>query len=205
MLVLRLVAVCAAAALGWFAYRELLPFGKSEEAFSPAPQEILVMHTRGGLLEVSQIHATEQFDKKFVYSVLGMSVGETVAHIRVPAVYRYHIELAPEWDVYRKGDVFKVITPPVKPSLPVAVDLGKMEKDVGGSWYLVAFNDQQDLDALEREITSKLAQKAASPMYMNMQREEARKAVREFVMKWLIDQQAWREARGPRLEVVFGE
>lgn len=163
------------------------------------------MHTKGGLLEVSRINATEQFDKKFVYSVLGLNVGDTVAHIRVPAVYRYHIELAPEWEVYRRGDLFKVITPPVRPSLPVAVDLAKMEKDVGGSWYLVPFNDQQDLDALEREITGTLATKAASPVYMNMQKKEARKAVTEFVMKWLIDQEAWREASQPRLEVVFGE
>ena len=34
-----------------------------------------------------------------MYSVLGHEVGETVAHIRVPATYRYHIELAPKWKV----------------------------------------------------------------------------------------------------------
>jgi hypothetical protein len=65
--------------------------------------EILVMRTPGGLLEVSRITATEQFDKKCVYTVLGRKVGETVAYIRVPAVFRYHIELAPEWEVYRTG------------------------------------------------------------------------------------------------------
>ena len=56
--------------------------------------------------------------------------------------------------------MFTVVTPPVKPSLPVAVDLAKMEKDVGGSWMLVPFNEDEDLDALEREITAKLAEKA---------------------------------------------
>ena len=203
-----IIVACAVAALFYFGWRHfsLDPAAKTAEGvYSGVATEILVMHTTGGLLEVSRINATEQFDQAFVYTVLGAEVGRTVAHIRVPAVYRYHIELAPEWEVYRKGDLFKVITPPVKPSLPVAVDLAKMEKDVGGTWYLVPFNEQEDLDALERKITATLAKKAASPVYMNMQREEARKAVGEFVGKWLIDQKAWKEAKSPRIEVVFGE
>lgn len=163
------------------------------------------MRTAGGLLEVSTIRAREQFDKSFVYSVLGQEVGKTVAHIRVPATYRYHIELAPTWEVLRIGEVFKVITPPVKPSLPVAVDLAKMEKDVGGTWFLVPFNEVDDLNALEREITRKLAEKAASPAYLQLQREHARKTVTEFVEKWLVTQQAWKAAENPRIEVVFGE
>ena len=167
--------------------------------------EILVMRTAGGLLEVSTIRAREQFDKSFVYSVLGQEVGKTVAHIRVPATYRYHIELAPTWEVLRIGEVFKVITPPIKPSLPVAVDLAKMEKDVGGTWFLVPFNEVDDLNALEREITRKLAEKAASPAYLQLQREHARKTVTEFVEKWLVTQQAWKAAENPRIEVVFGE
>jgi hypothetical protein len=140
-----------------------------------------------------------------VYSVFGANVGRTVAHIRVPAVYRYHIELAPEWEVYRKGNVFKVVTPPVKASLPVAVDLAQTEKDVGGTWYLVPFNELQDLESLERELTAKLAQKANSDVYRGMQRDAARKTVTEFVEKWLVTQQAWKAAERPRVVVVFGE
>jgi len=79
--------------------------------------------------------------------------------------------------------VFKVIAPPVKASLPVAVDLARMEKDVGGSWYLVVFNDKEDLDALEKEITARLEAKAKSDVYRNMQRDAARKTVEEFVGK----------------------
>lgn len=184
---------------GWW------PFSKTaEETVSGLGTEILVMRTPGGLLEVSRITATEQFDKKFVYTVLGQKAGETVAHIRVPATYRYHIELAPEWEVYRKGEVFEVITPPIQPSLPVAVDLAKMEKDVGGTWYLVPFNEVEDLDALEREITAKLEQKARSDTYRTLQREAARKTVTEFVEKWLMTQQAWQAAEKPRVEVLFG-
>jgi hypothetical protein len=174
------------------------------EVQTGSASEILIMRTPGGLLEVATVTATEQFDQTFAYSMLGMNVGKTVAHIRVRATYRYHIELAPEWKVYRQGDVFRVSTPPLKPSLPVAVDLGEMEKDVGGTWYLVAINDQVDLDVLEGQITKELARKATSPFYMNLGRDAAQRTVNEFVKKWLVTQHAWKAADHPRIDVVIG-
>lgn len=174
------------------------------EVQTGSASEILIMRTPGGLLEVATVTATEQFDQTFAYSMLGMNVGKTVAHIRVRATYRYHIELAPEWKVYRQGDVFRVSTPPLKPSLPVAVDLGEMEKDVGGTWYLVAFNDSEDLDSLERKITERLALKAKSQTYRNLAHDAAQKTVAEFVEKWLVTQESWKAASRPRLEVVIG-
>ena len=203
-----LVAACVGAALMYAGSKigDVSLASKTGGGVSSGPgTEILVMRTPGGLLEVARITANEQFDKPFVYSVLGAEVGRTVAHIRVPAVYRYHIELAPTWDVIRVGEVFKVITPPVKPSLPVAVDLAKMEKDVGGTWFLVPFNEVEDLNALEREITRKLAEKATSPTYLQLQREHARKTVTEFVEKWLVTQEPWKDARRPRIEVLFAD
>ena len=122
-----------------------LPWSKqARESRSVMATEVLVMRTPGGLLEVSRIEATERFDKTFIYSVLGAEVGETTAYIRVPAVYRYHIELAPEWRVERTGDTFRVVTPPIRPTLPVAVHQGAVamqhlahlvliEKDVGAA------------------------------------------------------------------------
>ena len=165
--------------------------------------EILFMRTPGGLLEVASMRMTEQFDKRFVYEVLGLQVGETVAHVRVPATYRYHIELAPLWKIERNDEVFRVVTPPVKPSLPVAVDLAHLEQDEGGTWLLLPFNADADREALLREITGKLAQKAASPAYLALQREDARKTVTEFVEKWLVTQEPWKSAKQPRIEVVF--
>ena len=165
--------------------------------------EILIMRTPGGLLEVSSMRMTEQFDKRFVYEVLGLQVGETVAHVRVPATYRYHIELAPLWKIERTDEVFRVITPPLKPSLPVAVDLARLEQDEGGTWLLLPFNADADREALLREITGKLAQKATSPAYVALQREDARKTVTEFVEKWLVTQEPWKSAKQPRIEVVF--
>ncbi len=202
-----LVAVLVAVTAAWFGYQKvaaLLPWTRTAgDTHSGPGNEILVMRTRGGLLEVSTIRATEQFDKKFVYTVLGLAVGETVPHIRVPAVYRYHIELAPEWAIIRTGDVFTVVTPPVKPSLPVAVDLAHMQKDVGGTWILIPFNERADLESLERDITATLAAKADSPAYRQLQREAARKTVTEFVKKWLVTQARWQTESTSTIRVLF--
>ncbi len=202
-----LLAVLVAAAAGWFGYQKVsayLPWNKTAGDVQSGPgSEILVMRTKGGLLEVATIRATEQFDKKFVYSVLGLEVGETVPHIRVPVVYRYHIELAPEWTIIRTADVFTVVTPPLKPTLPVAVDLAHMQKDVGGTWILIPFNDRSDLESLERDITSALAAKADSPAYRLLQREAARKTVTEFVRKWLLTQARWQTEATSTIRVLF--
>jgi hypothetical protein len=168
-------------------------------------EETLVMRTPGGLLEVSTIHANEHFDEPFTYSLLGIEIGRTVPHIQVPAVYRYHIELAPEWPVRRLDRAFTVVAPAVKPSLPVAVDLARMQKDVGGSWVLVALNADDDLDALERQITAKLATKASSAVYLQMQREQARQTVVEFVRKWLMTQGRWQNAADLAIRVRFAD
>jgi len=195
------------AALLALAYRGLTGFNlwqrTAGEPGSAAAQEILVMRTQGGLLEVSTIRAIEVFDRKFVYSVLGVPIGRTINRIRVPAYYRYQIPLAPEWKVSRTGDRFFVVAPPVKPSLPVAVDLSHMEKEASGTWVLALFTNTQDLNELERGITAQLARKAVSPAYIALQQEYARKTVEEFVAKWLRTQTQWQLERQPRLEVRF--
>jgi hypothetical protein len=208
LLVMVVAALCVGAVLS-LGYRKLDDFAfwsrSGGEVRSGMGTEILFMRTPGGLLEVSSMRMTEQFDKRFVYEVLGLEVGETVAHVRVPATYRYHIQLAPLWKIERTDDVFRVVTPPVKPSLPVAVDLARLEQDEGGTWLLLPFNADKDREALMREITGKLAQKAASPAYLALQREDARKTVTEFVEKWLVTQEPWKSAKQPRIEVVFSD
>jgi len=196
----------AALVLGGQKLASWAPFSRTQGETRSAPgDEILVMRTRGGLLEVSRVEATEVFDARFVYEVLGIAIGETVPRIRVPAVYRYHVELAPAWNVLRTGDRFTVVAPPVKPTLPVAVDLGRMERDVAGSWVLLPFTADRDLDDLQRTITAKLAARASGPAYLQLQREHARQTVTEFVHKWLLTQAPWQSATQPRLEVYFAD
>ena len=196
----------AALMLGYERVRELSPFGRTGgEVRSGVGTEVLMMRTNGGLLEVAAFRMNEQFDTKFVYTVLDVEVGETAPHIRVPAYYRYHVRLAPQWKIIRSDEVFTVVTPPIRPTLPVAVDLSQMEKDVGGSWILVPFNRESDLNALEQKITGALEEKARSEIYRKIYIEDAHKTVSEFVQKWLVTQASWQQARRPSIEVVFSE
>jgi hypothetical protein len=175
------------------------------EVTTAAPEEILVMRTRGGLLEVSRIHATEVFQTRFRHTLLGVQVGETVPRIRVPVVYRYQIALAPEWNVLRTGSEFVVVAPAVQPALPVGVDFSRMEKEASGTWMLLPFTQVGSLDELERELTGRLARKARLPAYLQLQREAARSTVEEFVRKWLVTQSRWSTEDRTTIRVYFND
>jgi hypothetical protein len=167
--------------------------------------EVIVLRTPGGLLEVSRIHTTEVFDATIKHTVFGIEIGETMPRIRLPAVFRYHIELAPEWRVVRTDGVFTVVAPRVRPSLPVAVDFAGLQKDVAGTWILLPFTSTDDLNTLERSITTTLARKAGSRDYIDRQREDARETVQEFARKWLVQQTRWKSAQYQDIRVLFAD
>jgi hypothetical protein len=114
--------------------------------------EVVIMRTEGGLLEVSTVRTLETFDATREETILGISVGKTLARIRVPAVFRYHIPLAKEWKFLIKDKTFIVIAPPVKPSLPVAIDTGKLEAQSSGTWSILTGASLPN--ALEQEASS---------------------------------------------------
>ena len=163
----------------------------------------VVMRTQGGLLEVSTINSPERFEATKEHTILGVNVGETVTHIRVPAVFRYHIELAPEWKILLRDKTFVVIAPAVKPSLPVAIDTAHLEAQSFGTWSI--FTGHALLQQLQQTLTQALAEKANSATYIQFQRESARKTVTEFVAKWLITQSQWQAASAYPIHVFFAD
>ncbi len=84
----------------------------------------------------------------------------------------------------RKDGVITALAPPLTPSLPVAIDTATIEKAVAGTWLLVPFTGDEDLEALERTITAKLARKASSDEYKQRALEESRKTIGEFIRNW---------------------
>jgi hypothetical protein len=176
-------------------------FGKPSVQVTTGARDLVVMRTPGGLLEVSTVSTEERFDSTTTHTILGVPVGETVAQIRVPAVYRYHIALAREWQFRVVGDALVVIAPRVEPSLPVAVDIGRLHAFASGVWAPVTGPDA--VATLQRMLNAELAKKAASPQLIMMQREAARATVGEFVRKWVLDQSRWKGHRPPTLLVFF--
>jgi len=161
----------------------------------------VVMRTSGGLLEVSTITAEERFDSTTTHTVLGASVGKTVAQVRVPAVYRYHIELAKDWTFRSTGSTLIVIAPPVRPSLPVAINTAKLESFSSGVWS--PLTGHEAVGSLQKSITASLSAKAPTPALIKLQREAARQTVTDFVQKWVVQQPLWRGTKTPTIFVFF--
>jgi hypothetical protein len=103
-----------------------------------------------------------------------------------------------------QGECFcVVISPPVTPSVPVAIDTEKLEAEAFGIWSLLTGEGRKA--ELQRSIAKTLAAKAASPSYLNFQREVARQTLRDFVAKWLITQQQWKDAASYPIQVYFAD
>jgi hypothetical protein len=194
-LTLLLTSVLLAASLAanlWLA-RRAADSDRRLENWSASLDQVEVLRTEGGLLQVSTIRAPETFKAVKPHDLLGFDLGATTTHIRVPATYHYHIELAREWKLRVRPDgTVIVIAPPVRPTLPVAIDTARLERQAEGRWSL--FTGARELEALERTITQSLAEKAASPGYVAFQREAARQTVAEFVQRWMLTQERWKGA-----------
>ncbi len=163
----------------------------------------VVMRTPGGLLEVSTITAEERFESTVNHTILGVPVGKTVALIRVPTVYRYHVELAKEWKIAEVGGSLLVIAPRAQPSLPVAINTAELQGFSAGVWS--PFAGASTLAALQKSITPRLDVKAKSDEMINLQREAARKTVTEFVEKWVLVEPRWKGLAKPTVMVFFSD
>jgi hypothetical protein len=193
---LLVVGVAANAAL--FAWQLRSPPKTTTTVSTVSP---VVMRTPGGLLEVSTITTEERFDSSTSHTVLGVSVGTTVAQIRVPAVYRYHIPLAKDWTFRQTGSALVVIAPQVQPSLPVAIDTAKLQSFTLGIWSPLAGGPVTA--SLQKSITATLAAKAPTADLIKLQREAARQTVTDFVQKWVVQQPQWQGTKSPTILVFF--
>lgn len=216
LLVLSLLLAASLAANLWPS-RRAADSDRRLQTWSASLDQVEVLRTEGGLLQVSTIRAPETFKAVKPHDILGFDLGATTTHIRVPATYHYHIELAREWKLRVRPDgTVIVIAPAVKPTLPVAIDTARLERQAEGRWSL--FTGAREIEALERTITQTLADKAASPGYVAFQREAARQTVAEFVQRWLLTQERWKAAReaarasqaaqaggGPAVRVLFAD
>jgi hypothetical protein len=158
-----------------------------------------------GNLELATARQVETFRAEDSRSVFWekLYLGTTVSEIRVPVTYRYHLRLADPWKLEASGPTCLVIAPPIRPSLPPAIDTDQMEKRSEAGW--ARFNAQQQLDELEKSITPTLTQYAGDPRHLALAREQCRQTVAEFVKTWLLREQQWRNDRFHTIKVVFAD
>lgn len=166
-------------------------------------KEMEATGTQGNILEIATATSTESFSRKTAVAMFGknLPLGTTVSEIQVPATYRYHIDLNGKWFLTSDGKRLLVIAPRVEPSLPVAFDSGGMKKKTKSGW--ARWDGDENLEALEKTITSKLAQRAVEEDALGKARDAGREGVARFVKTWLLSEEAWGSGQFEEIVVRF--
>lgn len=130
-------------------------------------------------------------------------LGTTVTEIRVPVTYRYHLRFDEPWLLEVEGQACVVHAPSIRPTLPPAIDTGRMEKYSERGW--LRFNEDEQMEDLERSITAVLSERARDSRHLEMVRERCRLELAEFVRSWLLSEDHWREDRFRSVTVYFAD
>ncbi len=171
------------------------------ERFTSGIPEI---HSTGvGNLELATVDAVETFNRaNKKYTAWGwIYLGESVAQIRVPVTYRYHLQLGDTWKLVEAGSTCTVYAPRIRPSLPPAIHTDKMETQSASGW--ARSDKHEQLAALERSMTPTLNEQASDSRHIKLAREECRKTVSNFVVKFLLREDKWRSDRLNSIKVIF--
>ena len=163
---------------------------ESPESITVLPaDEVVVIRTPGGFLEVSTLTKNEEYSWKTKWDCpvnLCNILGETVSEIRVDAHYTYRVPLAKTWKLTFRGEYFELKVPRVEPKIPVAIELAKMKIKAEGGWFSPdkLINQQ----SLLNKLGPILEERSKLPSYINLQREFSAKTVAEFARKWMAEQ-----------------
>ena len=152
-----------------------------------AVDEIIIVRTPGGLIEVATLIKNEDFSwstehtcKFFDCSV----VGRTVSNLRVPVHYTYRIPLAASWTLKLRDGYYELKVPGFEPKLPVAIDLTKAELSTKGGMF--SPNKAAHRESMMKHLVPEFNKRATQKSYLDSQRDTARKTVGEFARKWMV-------------------
>ena len=190
-------------ALSWYAYLHYYPkITQHSTTEADHAMEVIAIRTAGGTMEVASLKVAEQFTRTDSKNFWGIPLGETISQISVPVYYRYHIELAENMPLQCNTDQVCVIqVSDLKATLPIAFDSAKLEKHTANGWG--RFNKNQNLLLLEQSLTPLLATRAELNQYKQQARELGRKTISEFVQKWMLKEQQWREGVTYKIIVLY--
>ncbi|MCD8533676.1 MAG: hypothetical protein LR011_02355 [Verrucomicrobia bacterium] len=172
--------------------------GKALDTFSSAhiSQSFLTqlpsrISAGGNQLEVASFESTESFrsesSKRIAWDYLDL--GTTVAEVRVPVTYRYHVQLEDTWKLDVKDSICVVTAPRIRPTQPPAIHTHRIEKFSSRGW--LRFDSQDALDELMRIITPTVRMYAGDDQHVALIKDTARKSIARFVQKWLLDNNYW--------------
>jgi hypothetical protein len=159
----------------------------------------------GARLELAAFEAVETLrssdELRIAWDLIPL--GTTTTEIRVPVTYRYHLRLDEPWRLEVDGQSCLVHAPQIRPTLPPGIDTAGMERRSERGW--LRFNEDEQMEDLERGITAALSLRAADGAHLDMVRERCRREVAQFVRSWLLTEDHWRSDRFRSVTVVFAD
>lgn len=201
----RLLAVLACLALAATSVVMCSPAQQEHALPRLAKDEIIVLRTPGGLLEVTTLIRNEEFrwSTKHTCPIINCEdlFGPTNSEVRVPVHYTYRIPLATEWSLRSMNDHFELAVPMPVPKLPAAIDVNKLEIRTDKGWFSPNKTDHRE--SVVRNLGPEFDRRAKQKNYLDAQREDARKTVAEFAQKWMLAQGVAEKLRGYPIRVIF--
>jgi hypothetical protein len=166
--------------------------------------ETIVMRTAGGTLEVARIKAYERLRRtdpglRMAWGLI--DTGTTVSEIDVATLFRYHIDMAKEWPVQCVRGTCVVRAGRIQPTLPPAIYSDEMRKRTESGW--ARFNKNENLAALEKNMTNELEKRATTERNMLAATEAGRRTVAEFVKTWMLKSTLKPGETVPKVVVLF--
>ncbi len=166
-------------------------------------RDLQVQGNDGNILEVATGEQIIELTREDSVQVLGKVLPvKTTSRINVPATFRYHIDLKGDWKLIEDEDRLHVVAPPLKPSLPVAFDSSKMQKNNPG-WFNYITGDS--MIELEKTITPELEKKAKDPEQAKLFEDKAKLSIAKFLQTWLMGEGQWAEGKYEQIIVYFDE
>ena len=170
-----------------------------------AKDEIVILRTHGGRLDVSTLIKNEEFAWQTTYTCpianCGALFGKTISKVRVSVHYTYEIPLTGKWSLKFRETYFELKVPEEKPNLPPGLDMASMQIDTIKGWMSPSGTNNQA--SMLKHLGPELESRARRSDYVAAQREEARKTVSEFARKWMVEQGAGKDKKDLPVKVIF--
>ena len=203
LILAALVAFAIAAGVAvWVTYRVTGP-AVSVSITNEFREYIPTVGRTDGILETATSSVPETFtqtDSAWLFNIIPL--GTTVSEIRVPAVYRYHIQLFDPWKLAGQ-----------RPGLPRPGPAIQAQPSAGDHHRANGEKHHQRLAPVQRRRRSRRTSNTASPpnsikrandkLHRDFVREACRQSVAGFVRTWLMKEDYWRDDRFHQIAVVF--
>lgn len=164
-----------------------------------------VKGNHGDVLEVATYKSSAYFSEsdKLDTTVLGipLPLGTTEAFLMVPVTYRFHVLLSDRWQIRTTPETVTVIAPDIRPSLPPAPDISRMEVKSERGW--ARLNRKEIEERVKSMVTGTLNIRAHKLARSQLIRDPSRKSVESSLQNWI----SWLpdECRDKVFTIKFGD